>query len=120
MRSVSSRILAATAGLAVGALVLAGCQDDPQAPGTTVVFVLDAPLCSSSLPVEFLIDGTVAGSDTFRIHLPPDDTISPVFRTSAGAHVLGARVIGGFVWPDTTVTLAPGASITRTLPFYCS
>lgn len=119
MRNAVRRILAASACLTVSALVLAGCKD-AQAPSTTVVFVLDAPLCSSSLPVEFLIDGTVAGSDTFRIHLPPDDTISPVLRTSAGAHVLGARVIGGFVWPDTTVTIAPGESVTRTLPFYCS
>ncbi len=120
MKRVSCRILGASAGLAVVAFALASCQDDPQAPGTSVVFVLDAPLCSSSLPVEFLIDSAVAGSETFRIHLPPDDTISPVFRTSAGAHLLGARVIGGYIWPDTTVTIAPGESVTRLLPFYCS
>lgn len=115
-----SRIFAMTGALAISALALTACQDDSLAPDGSIVFIFDAPLCSSSVPVEFLIDSVVAGRDTFRIHLPPDDTISPVFRTSPGTHILGARVVNGSVWPDTTVTIAPGESIARILPFYCS
>jgi hypothetical protein len=113
-------LLGAVAGLGLCAGVLSACKEDPLAPGGTVVFVLDAPLCSSALPVEFLIDSVLAGSDTFRIHLPPDDTISPTFRVGTGSHILGARVVSGYVWPDTAVTITPGEAFTLRLPFYCS
>jgi hypothetical protein len=113
-------LLCTVAGLGVCAGVLPACKDDPLAPGATVVFVLDAPLCSSSLPVEFLIDSALVGSDTFRVHLPPDDTISPTFRVRTGSHILGARAVNGYVWPDTAVTMAPGEAFTLRLPFYCS
>jgi hypothetical protein len=82
--------------------------------------VLDAPLCSLQLPVQFWIDGIPVGADAFRVRLPPNDTTSAGFRTAPGTHSLGARVVGGLVWPDTTVTLSPGEVFTRLLPFYCS
>jgi hypothetical protein len=116
MRRLAS--IGAVVGLCVAGLF--ACADDPSAPGGTVVFVLEAPLCSSTLPVEFLIDSVVAGRDTFRVNLSPEDTISPTFRVQGGTHLLGARVVNGYIWPDTTVTIAGGESITRILPFYCS
>ena len=107
-------------GLGLCAGMLTGCQDIPLSPGGTVAYMLDAPLCSSVIPVEFLIDGVVTGSDTFRVNLPPDHTTSPVFHTTAGLHSLGARVVDGHVLPDTTVTTAPGDAFTLSLTFYCS
>lgn len=101
-------------------LALAACTSDPAAPPATVYFVLDAPLCSSILPVEFSIDNVKVGSDTFLVNLQPEDTVSTGFEIKAGDHVLGATVVNGYVWPDTTVTLAPGASFQHLLPFYCS
>ncbi len=106
--------------VAVAIAFLAACGTDPAAPPATVSFLLDAPLCSSSLPVQFSIDAVVVGTDTFRVHLPPDHVASAGFAVGAGTHTLGARVIGGLVWPDTTVTLAPAQAFTRSLPFYCS
>ncbi|MEO8140590.1 MAG: hypothetical protein ABI742_13135 [Gemmatimonadota bacterium] len=113
-------LLLASACLWIGSPLLFGCGSDPAAPRTTVEFVLDAPLCSSMLPVEFSIDSVLVGSDTFRVRLPPDDTISPSFATTPGSHSLGAHVINGLIWPDTTVTLAEGESFSLILPFYCS
>lgn len=83
-------------------------------------FELDAPLCSSQLPVEFRIDSLLAGSDTFRIHLPPDHIRSRAFSVSPGEHRLSANVVNGWIWPDTIVMLNSGESLTWMLPFYCS
>jgi hypothetical protein len=120
MNAGSRWLLRAGAGLGLCAWSLFGCRNDPLAPGGTVVFVLDAPLCSSVLPVEFLIDSVLVGSDTFRVRVSPSDTISPTYRTTAGTHLLGARVVNGLVWADTTVSIAPGEVFTLLLPFYCS
>ncbi len=120
MTSRLRRAWQAATGLGLCAWSLFGCGNDPLAPGGTVVFVLDAPLCSSVIPVEFLIDSVMVGSDTFQVHISPSDTTSPTFRTTAGTHTLGARVVNGFVWPDTTVSIAPGEAFTLLLPFYCS
>jgi hypothetical protein len=101
-------------------LLLTGCGDDAAAPHATVYFVLDAPLCSSVIEARFSIDGVTVGSDTFRVRLPPDDTVSAAFQTRAGTHILGAEVVGGLVWADTTVRLTAGETFERLLPFYCS
>jgi hypothetical protein len=85
-----------------------------------VYFALDAPLCSSVLPVQFSIDNALVGTDTFRVNLAPNHTTSAAFPTSAGSHTLGARVVGGYVWADTLVMLSAGAVLTKSLPFYCS
>jgi hypothetical protein len=102
-------------------VTLGACRDSvPTAPQSTVYFALDAPLCSSVLPVQFSIDSALVGTDTFRVNLAPNHTTSAAFTTSAGIHVLGARVVGGYVWADTVVSLGAGAVLTKTLPFYCS
>jgi hypothetical protein len=108
--------------LALGAVILGACKaTEPAAQKpATVRFVLDAPLCSSSLPVQFFIDSVMVGADVFRVHLAPDHTVSSDFGTTAGRHVLDARVVGGYVWPSTVVALAPGGVFADTLPFYCS
>ncbi len=107
--------------LSCSAIVVCACRE-PTAPQAQVQFLLDAPLCSSSLPVQFFIDGVMVGTDTFRVHLAPDHTTSPAFPVSPGLHILGAKTTGAFVytWPDTRVTAVPGAVATDTLPFYCS
>lgn len=101
--------------------LLAGsaCIHPTQAPAT-VYFALDAPLCSSVLPVELSIDGAIVASDTFRVNLSVPHTKSRGFTTWAGTHVIGARTTFGYVWADTTVMLETGQSLTRSLPFYCS
>jgi len=104
--------------LALAALV--GCATSPSAPSASVRFVLDAPLCSSVLAMRFSIDGAVAGTDTFRVNLSSPRTASRRFSVTPGVHLVGARVDGGFVWPDTAVTLAIGSAVDDTLPFYCS
>lgn len=99
---------------------LGGCCGDCGVAEARVVFVIDAPLCSSILPVEFAIDHLLVGADTFVVGLALPHTMSSEFTTTAGAHTLGARVVGGYMWPARGVTLAPGEVFADTLPFYCS
>ncbi len=120
MRERISFTLGRSGLLCAGVTLLLACATDPVAPAPKVYFVLDAPLCSSSLAVQFSVDGALVGTDIFRVHLPPDHTTSRVFATSLGTHTVGARVVNGFVWPDTTVTLVAGQVFARSLPFYCS
>ena len=101
-------------------LSLAACSDDAVAPPATVYFVLDAPLCSSRLPVQFSIDNTPVGTDTFVVNLLPEHTTSAGFEISGGSHTLGARVVNGYIWPDRTVAIAAGEVFLDSLPFYCS
>ncbi len=115
-----SRFLSRRPACTCLALLLAGCDAGPADPPATVYFELDAPLCSSMLPVRFSIDGVEVEVDTFRIHLPPDHVRSRGFALAAGDHLLGAGIPNGLTWPDTLVHLAAGASFTRWLPFYCS
>jgi hypothetical protein len=108
---------------AVAAAGLLGCRGMEPARVATVYFSLDAPFCGMALPVEFYVDSLLVGSDTFRIHLPPDHTTSSAFSTAPGTHRLGARAsigVGYYVWPDTIVSLGAGLTFTRSLPFYCS
>ncbi len=103
------------------ALAGLGCAgQDAAGPTTGVRFVLDAPLCSSIIPVDFFLDGAALGSDTFRVQLQPEHLVSRRFDVPPGSHTVGAQVPGGFVWPDTLVTLPAGAVFEDTLPFYCS
>ena len=109
------------AALAV-TLSLVACSTPSDAPGATatVYFVLDAPLCSSQLAMQFDIDHLSVGADTFRVNLSPNRTRSRAFTVSPGDHTLSARVVGGYVWPDTVVRLVSGAVVHDSLPFYCS
>lgn len=101
-------------------LAYAACTDPLTPTTSTIYFELDAPLCSSLLPMEFKIDDALVGVDTFRVNYGPNHTKSRAFSVSPGSHKLGARVADGYVWPDTIVQLNAGAAFTDSLPFYCS
>ena len=113
-----SVVLCGTVIAAVGACM----TTEPATHTAQVHFVLDAPLCSSTIPVSFSIDGAVVGVDTFRVHYPPNHTESRTFSVTLGAHVLGARTFGAFsyAWRDTVVIASSRAITTDSLPFYCS
>jgi hypothetical protein len=89
------------------------------APPATVYFQLDAPLCSSIIPVVFSIDRTDVGTDTFRVHLANEHVISRGFDVTPGTHLLGARM-AQYRWPDSSATVSAGQQLTRSLPLYCS
>lgn len=98
----------------------AGRVTSSTAPSATVRFVIVAPLCSSVVPVEFSIDRQRVGADTFRVDVNSPHTVSQPFTVSPGRHTVGARVVNGHIWPDTSVTVAAGAGLLDSLPFYCS
>ena len=103
------------------AITLVACSTPSETPAAaTVYFVLDAPLCSSQLAMQFEIDHVSVGADTFRVNLSPNRTRSRAFTVKPGDHTLSARVVGGYVWPDTVVRLVSGAVVNDSLPFYCS
>jgi hypothetical protein len=108
--------LAALGGLAA----LPSCRANPVAPAATVYYAIDAPLCSSRIPVVFAIDTVPVGTDTFVVNLSPEHTRSRGFGTGVGLHIVSARVVGGYIWPDRAVTLSDGEVFTDSLPFYCS
>ena len=111
---------AALSTLALAAVItVAACTIVDPAPGATVDFLIDAPLCSSRIPVEFSIDGRIVGTDTFLVHLAPVHIRSRAFTASPGRHTLHAAT-NLYAWPDKTVTLTDGQFVTDTLPFYCS
>ena len=101
---------------------LVGCASATNMePRATVAFQLDAPLCSSVIPVKFAIDDVIVGADTFRVHLANEHTRSSAFTTTTGPHKLGGGIPGSpNGWFDTTVTLRAGQAFTDTLHFYCS
>ena len=111
--------------MALGAVIACRSTDAVQ-PQATLFFSLDAPLCSSVLPVRFFVDSLQVGTDTFRVNFAPNRTISRSFALAPGTHVVGAQVgLGGgyYPWPDTPdtlVTLRAGTTLVRVLPFYCS
>ena len=96
-----------------------GCASTTVTDGATVRFYLDAPLCSSVIPVELSIDRSVVAVDTFRVNLASPHGTSKPFTVSAGAHVLGAR-FGSYVFPEKSVLFTPGVAVIDSLPFYCS
>jgi hypothetical protein len=107
----------------VASAVLVACMNTTENPvlNASVFFELDAPLCSSIIPVQLSIDHTVVATDTFMVNVAPREHIrSRAFITTAGAHILSARTVAGYVWPDLHVTLAAGSAVTDSLPFYCS
>jgi hypothetical protein len=114
------RTLASLSAIAFAALV--ACSGATEAaPSGVVFFQLDAPLCSSIIPVQFSIDQAIVATDTFMVHVAGGNhTRSRAFETSPGAHTLSARTVGGYVWPDKQVTITAGAAVTDSLPFYCS
>jgi hypothetical protein len=105
----------------LGAIIGVACQQAATTePAARVHFVIVPQACSSVLPVEFSIDGRLVGTDTFRVDVVSPRTTSRDFETSPGQHVVGARVTGGFVWPSQTLSMAAGAVVADSLPFYCS
>ena len=97
------------------------CRVNPTGPDPTVSFMIDAPLCSSRIPVELSIDGALVGTDTFVVNLGTEHLRSRAFATSAGQHTLSARVtFNGYTWPEKKVTIGAGQAVVDTLPFYCS
>ena len=106
----------------VGLIVFGACNDaEPVMPQATVFFELDAPLCSSVVPVEFTIDNVQVGADTFVVGIAGrNHSKSRGFVTGTGVHTLSARTTAGYAWPDRRVTLPTGAVVTDSLPFYCS
>jgi hypothetical protein len=109
-----SRTLSLLALAAVG-----GCAS-ATTPRPAVYYTIDAPLCGMKLGVVFSIDQRVVGTDTFVVHLAGEHVTSGPFATSVGQHVLSARSVNGYIWPDRTVNLAAGAAFTASLSFYCS
>lgn len=110
-------------------LLLLGCSTDTTPTAAPrVYFALDAPLCGIVLPMQFFIDSTLVGTDTFAINASPHPRhiLSRAFTTTASRHVVGARTVLGsnppidYVWPDTVVMLAPADSLAIQLPLYCS
>jgi hypothetical protein len=104
----------------VGVAAFFACRANPNGPDPTVSFLIDAPLCSSTIPVQFSIDGALVGTDTFVVHYGPEHLMSRAFATAAGQHTLSARTLNGYLWPDKTVTVGAGQAVVDTLPFYCS
>ena len=120
--------LVGPAWIFLGLITVGACKlTAPSAPKATVRFMIDAPLCSSIIPVQFSIDRVLVGTDTFFVDVAPREHLtSRDFAVSVGQHVLGARLSlrgsfdSGKEFPDKTVNLAAGATVTDSLPFYCS
>jgi len=124
----------------VAAILTVACSGSTD-PGVNahVRFVIDAPFCSGPYPVNFFIDDVQVGRDTMWFGVGADT--SPVgtagsqklksyrsFSVQAGIHKVRATIVDTippyppftYGWPDTTVSVAVGAEVVRTLPFYCS
>ncbi len=95
------------------------CASATAIDGATVRFYLDAPLCSSVVPVELSIDRSVVAVDTFRVNFASPHGTSKPFTVSPGTHVLGAR-FGSYIFPEKSVLFTPGLAVIDSLPFYCS
>ena len=125
----------------VTAVVAGACggTTDP-GPNARIRFLTDAPFCSDPRPVNFFIDGVQVGRDTLWFGVG-HDTVAPApapgflrfkssqsFGVQAGIHTVRAAIVDTIAsfapflydWPDTTVSVAAGAEVVRTLPFYCS
>jgi len=62
---------------------------------------------------------TIVGTDTFLVHLAGEHLRSRLFTASPGPHTLHAAT-NLYAWPDKSVFISDGQSVTDTLPFYCS
>ena len=124
----------------VAAIATVGCSGSTD-PGVNahVRFVIDAPFCGNSYPVNFFIDNVQVGRDTMWFGVGADTSpVGPAgsqkfksyrsFSVHAGIHEVRAAIVDTiapyppfiYSWPDTTVTVALGAEVVRKLPFYCS
>ena len=107
--------------VAIVAFAAVACSACTTAPSrATVFFTIDAPLCSSRIPVELFIDSARVATDTFVVNLGPAHLTTRGFETGVGQHTLSARTTIGYVWPNKLVTIAAGKTAVDTLPFYCS
>jgi hypothetical protein len=103
--------------LCMGVGLLGVCSTPKSvAPQAAVCFLIDAPLCSSIMPVQFSIDNVQVATDTFVVGIAG----SRAFVTSLGTHTLSARTVSGYVWPEKQVTVVSGDVVTDSLPFHCS
>jgi hypothetical protein len=91
-------------------------------PPPRVDFLIDAPLCSMTLPISLTVDGAQVGVDTFEVHLGPGNIRSRAFETTSGSHQLAVRFFpsGNLIQEDSTVTLRAGDAYTFRFGFYCS
>ena len=99
-----------------GVLLLAGCGA-AEPDSARIYFKTDAPFCGR-LVIDKTIDGAVRARDTVA-----SGQLSPPYTVTPGPHVIGAGAVffsGTIPWPDTTVNVSAGDSVTRILPFYCS
>ncbi len=113
--------------VALAIFSIAACEKAPTAPNATVYFSFNAPLCSSVVPLEFLIDGAGVGMDTLAVNYAASGhpSISRGFVVAPGEHTLGALFEGPAsaghpTFADVTVTLGQGQAFTDSLPMYCS
>lgn len=125
--------------LMAGFLTVACAGSTDPAVNAHVRFLVDAPLCSDSYPVNFFIDNVQVGRDTMWFGVGADTSpVGPAgyrkatsyrsFSVPAGTHTLRAAIVDTirpfppfiYTWPDTTVNVAAGAEVVHQLPFYCS
>ena len=118
----------------VSAILTVACGGSTEpAVNAHVRFEIDAPLCSSSYPVNFFIDNVQVGRDTMWFGV--GGTVGSQkfksyrsFGVHAGIHEVRAAIVDTippyppftYRWPDTTLSVAVGAEVVWKLPFYCS
>jgi hypothetical protein len=107
--------------LALSIVVLVACKTDPFQMAK-VDFLIEAPLCSMTLPVSLTIDGEQVGVDTLVVNYGPPHERTRAFDVFAGTHQLAVRFYpsGILIQEDSVVTLAHGDSYTFRFGFYCS
>lgn len=107
-----------TCAVTLTVLACGGGGDASTAPAPTtgaVYWKLDGATCSVSTPVsiQFFIDGSNVGTES----LSSASAQSKGYTTSAGQHVLGARLSNtGVAWGSITATVPAGSSYTAVLP----
>lgn len=93
-----------------------------------VRFQLDAPLCGTTLPVRFSVDGYVAATDTFVVGSPGHSHTTYDLIIPVGAHTVRTELWAPFLndwrsvdgWSDKRVDVRVGKPVIDTLSFYCS
>jgi hypothetical protein len=104
-------------------LTLASACTEPPLPPPTIRFLFDGPQCFGVYTVSFRIDSLWLGSYAYRIHLPPNDSVSRPYEVTPGQHSIGAQwsIFPGneYVWPDSVMNFAPGDTHLRRLSIVC-
>lgn len=107
---------------AVVTLTLASCTEPPLPP-PTIRFLLDGPVCFGVYTLTFRIDSLWLGSHAYRMHLPPNDSVSRPYEVVPGQHSIGAQwaitPTVEYFWPDSVMTFAPGDAHLVRLPLEC-